>query len=112
MRRTLFFLLALCLVIAIESRAQQWVEVNSPSLHIISDADAKLAGTALWHLEQVRTEFGLLLSRKKVNRNRPILVIGLRNQSEVQALAGGRPTVPGGFAVSGPDDNYLVMDLS
>jgi tetratricopeptide (TPR) repeat protein len=79
---------------------------------MITDADAKLAATGLWHLEQVRTEFGLVLNRKKINRNRPLVVLALRNQAEFQSFAGGKPTLAGGFAVTGPDSNYLVMDLS
>ena len=112
MRRTLLLIFSLCLVFSLRSSAQEWVEVHSQNLRIVTNADAKLASTALWHLEQVRTEFGLILSRKKVSRNRPLLVLGFRNQSEFQSYAGGRPTLPGGFAVSGPDSNYLVMDLS
>ena len=112
MRRTLLLIFSLCLVISLRSNAQEWVEVHSQNLRIVSDGDAKLASSALWHLEQVRTEFGLILNRKKVSRNRPLLVLGFRNASEFQSYAGGKPTVPGGFAVSGPDSNYLVMDLS
>jgi tetratricopeptide (TPR) repeat protein len=112
MRRTLLFLLPLCFVLSVQSSAQEWVEVHSPNLRIIANSDTKLAQTALWHLEQVRTEFGLVLNRKKVSRNRPLLVMGLRNQPDFQTLAGGKPTLPGGFAVSGADNNYLVMDLS
>jgi Tfp pilus assembly protein PilF len=112
MRRTILLLLPLCFVLSIQSSAQDWVEVRSPNLRMITDGDTKLAATALWHLEQVRTEFGLVLSRKKINRNRPLVVLGFRTQSEFQTYAGGKPTLPGGFAVSGPDSNYLVMDLS
>lgn len=112
MRRTLLLIFSLCLVISLRSNAQEWVEVRSQNLRIVADSDAKLASTALWHLEQVRTEFGLILNRKKVSRNRPLLVLGFRNAAEFQSYAGGRPTVAGGFAVSGPDSNYLVMDLS
>jgi Tfp pilus assembly protein PilF len=112
MRRTLLLLFSLCLVLSLRSNAQEWVEVHSPNLRIVTDGDAKLASNALWHLEQVRTEFGLILNRKKVSRNRPLLLIGLRNSAEFQSYAGGRTTLPGGFAVSGADNNYLVMDLS
>lgn len=112
MRRTFLLIFSLCLVVSLQSNAQEWVEVRSQNLRIVADGDAKLASTALWHLEQVRTEFGLILNRRKVSRNRPLLVLGFRNASEFQSYAGGKPTVPGGFAVSGPDNNYLVMDLS
>jgi Tfp pilus assembly protein PilF len=112
MRRALLLLLPLCLVISIHSTAQDWIEVHSPNLRMVTDADTKPAQAVLWRMEQVRTEFGLLLSRKKVNRNRPLLILGLRTPAEFQSFAGGKTTLPGGFAVSGPDSNYLVMDLS
>ena len=111
MRRA-FLLIPLCFLFSLGGWAQDWVEVRSPDLHMISDDDTKSAQTALWRLEQVRTEFGLIMNRKKVNRNRPLLIIGLRNQGEFNSYAGGKPTLPGAFAMSAPDRDYLIADLS
>jgi len=112
MRRALFLTLAFFLTFSISGFAQEWVRVHSPNLQIITDGDTKSAQTALWRLEQVRTQFGLLMNRKKVNRNRPLLIMGLRNESELNSFAGGKPTMPAGFAVSAPDRDYLFVDLS
>jgi len=112
MRRALFLTLAFFLTFSLTGWAQDWVSVHSPNLRIISDGDTKSAQTALWRLEQVRTQFGLLMNRKKVNRNRPLLIVGLRNQAELNSYAEGKTTIPGGFAISAPDRDYLVMDLS
>ncbi len=108
----MFLTLALFVTFSIRGWSQDWVSVHSPNLRIITDGDTKSAQTALWRLEQVRTQFGLLMNRKKVNRNRPLLIIGLRNETELNSFAGGKTTLPGGFAFSAPDRDYLVMDLS
>src|SRR5512143_1227238 len=112
MRRAYLLTLAFFLTFSLAGWAQQWVSVHSPNLRIITDTDTKPAQTALWRLEQVRTQFGLLMNRKKVNRNRPLLIIGVRDAAELDAFAGGKPTLPGGFALSTPDRDYLFMDLS
>ncbi len=112
MRRALFLTLALFVTFSMSGWAQEWVSVHSPNLRIITDGDTKSAQTALWRLEQVRTQFGLLMNRKKVNRNRPLLIIGVRNEAELNSYAEGKTTLPGGFAISAPDRDYLVMDLS
>ena len=112
MRRALFLTLAFILTLSVTGLAQDWVSVHSPNLKIITDGDTKPAQTALWRLEQVRTQFGLMMNRKKVNRNRPLMIIGVRNESELDSYAGGKPTLPGGFAVATPDRDYLFLDLS
>ena len=88
MRRTILLLLPLCLVLSIHSIAQDWVEVRSPNLRMITDGDTKPRRDALWHLEQVRTEFGLVLSRKKINRNRPLFAAWLPNPIRISILCG------------------------
>lgn len=112
MRRALFLTLAFFLTFSISGWAQEWVSVHSPNLQVITDGDTKSAQTALWRLEQVRTQFGLLMNRKKVQRNRPLLIIGVRTEAELNSFAGGRSTLPGGFAMAAPDRDYLFVDLS
>jgi Tfp pilus assembly protein PilF len=112
MRRALFVTLAFFLPLSVAGWAQDWVSVHSPNLKIITDGDTKSAETALWRLEQVRTQFGLMMNRKKVNRNRPLMMVGVRNESELDSYAGGKTTLPGGFAVATPDRDYLFLDLS
>jgi Tfp pilus assembly protein PilF len=112
MRRAFFLSLAFFLTFSMTGWAQEWIAVHSPNLQIISDSDANSARTALWRLEQVRMQFGLLMNRKKVQRNRPLLIVGVRNEAELNSFAGGKPTLPGGFAMAAPDRDYLFVDLS
>jgi len=112
MKRFLVALLPLCLLCTTLSYAQDWIQIHSQNLRMIANSDSKTAANVLWNLEEVRTHFGHMLNRNKVYRNRPILVLGLRGDAEVRALAGGKPTLPGGFALSAPNRDYLVIDLS
>jgi len=111
MKRFLVALLPLCLLCTTLSYAQDWIQIHSQNLRMIANSDSKTAANVLWNLEEVRTHFGHMLNRNKVYRNRPILVLGLRGDAEVRALAGGKPTLPGGFALSAPNRDYLVIDL-
>jgi tetratricopeptide (TPR) repeat protein len=36
----------------------------------------------------------------------------VRNEAELNSFAGGKPTLPGGFAMAAPDRDYLFVDLS
>ncbi|HEU5400353.1 MAG TPA: tetratricopeptide repeat protein [Terriglobales bacterium] len=112
MRRAFFLSFAFLLTLTWTCRAQDWVAVRSPNLQILTDGDAKSAQTALWRLEQVRTQFGLMMNRKKVNRNRSLLIVGVRDETELNTYAGGKATLPGGFAMTAPDRDYLFVDLS
>jgi tetratricopeptide (TPR) repeat protein len=112
MRRAFILTLAFFLTFTITGWAQEWVTVHSPNLRIFTDTDTKSAQTALWRLEQVRTQFGLMMNRKKVNRNRPLLIIGVRDQAELNSFAGGKPSPPGGLAYSTADRDYLLINLS
>lgn len=92
--------------------SQQWVDVRSQNLRMLTNGAPKQSLEALWKLEQARIAFGHVLNRSKVNRNRPTIVLGLPSAEEVRALAGNTPMVAGGFAISTPLRNYLVVDLS
>lgn len=111
MRRLLVPLFALILLSTF-ALSQEWTEVRSTNLRMLTDGSPKQAREILWKLEQARVVFGHLLNRSKVNRNRPFLILGLQSPSEVKALVGERPMFPGGFAMAANDRNYLVVDLS
>ena len=111
MRRLLIIVPAILLFSTILS-AQEWNDVRSPNLHILTNGSTKQATNALWKLEQLRVVFGHQLNRGKLNKNRPLLILGLESPAEVRELAGDAKPVPGGFAYSADDRNYLVIDLS
>lgn len=93
------------------AQAQEWNEVRSQNLRMLTNGSTKQASAALWKLEQARVVFGHLLNRSKLNRNRPLVLVGLQSASEVRALTNAE-LVPGGFALSAKFRNYLVGDLS
>lgn len=115
MRRLLIFAPAILVLLTLLSGfalSQEWIDVRSTNLRMLTDGPAKPAREALWKMEQARVVFGHLLNRDKVNRNRPMLIIGLQSPSAVRALVGNATQVPGGFALSAEDRNYLVLELS
>ena len=111
MRRILFPLFALLLLSGF-ALSQEWTDVRSPNLRMLTQGSSKQARDILWKLEQARIVFGHLLNRSKVNRNRPFLVLGLQSANEVRDLVGDHPMFTGGFAMAAGDRNYLVIDLS
>lgn len=100
------------LVFSFPALAQEWNDVRSPNFHMLTNGSTKVAKDALWKLEQARVVFGHLMNRAKVSRNRPMLIFGLQSASEVRALVGNAQMIPGGFALSTEDRNYIVADLS
>ena len=114
MSRYFWKVLPICfLLIGLQVHAQDWIDMHSQNLQMITDADTKQAQNVLWSLEQLRTEFGHIFNRGKLYRNRPIIVFGLRNAAELKSFAGPQTTSDGGFAISTPDDcNFLVLDVS
>ena len=109
--RRLILLLSFTLI-TLSLSAQEWVQVSSTNFTITSDAGASRTRDALVHLEQVRNVFGRLLNRTRVNRNKPLVILGLQNQSEIRTLIGNEPLLQGGYALATEDRNFLVLDLS
>lgn len=111
MKRLLVLLFALFFFSG-SALSQEWVDMRSQNLRMITNGSQKQSHEALWKLEQARMVFGHLLNRSKVNRNRPTIVLALPSAEEVRTLAGNTPIVAGGFGISTPLRNYLVLDLS
>ena len=102
MRRVCNFIFAAVLITVICSAcawAQEWNEVRSQNLRMLTNGSTKQASAELWKLEQARVVFGHLLNRGKLNRNRPLMLLGLQSAAEVRALTNAE-LVPGGFALS------------
>lgn len=110
--RRIVLLLPLCLLLGLAVQAQEWSEIHSPNLVMITNVEPHRAQDSMWRMEQMRTAFGRLLNRTKVNRNKPLVIFGLQNQAEVRSLVGDAKLIPGGYALASQDRNFLVIDLS
>jgi len=114
--RTLF-----CSALFFTSQAQaaqpakiKWIRVSSDHFSVLSDADEKKVREVAVRLEQMRGVFGQLLFRRKLNLSEPLDVIALssdKEYAEVAPIRQGQPTSAPGFFLSGPDRNYIVLNL-
>ena len=94
--------------------AQQWIEMKSQNFVVISNAGQSSTRTLVWQLEQVRHAFSNLFEWARVDLDRPIAVIAVRDERSMRALApiyweqrgGMRPV---SVWVTGPDRHYLAI---
>ena len=109
--------LALFLVVpaqAAQPAKIKWIRVSSDHFSVLSNADEKKAREVAVRLEQMRGVFGQLLFRRKLNMSEPLEIIALRSDkeyAEVAPIRQGQPTSAPGFFLSGPDRNYIVLNL-
>ncbi|MEP6915743.1 MAG: hypothetical protein ABJC89_08850 [Acidobacteriota bacterium] len=92
----------------------KWIEVRSAHFLVISNDGQSNARTVAWQMEQIRGALAVLWPWAKVDLNRPLTVIALRDEESMKALApefwSKRGSVhPGSVWVSGPDQHYLTL---
>lgn len=113
-RRSL--LLAMCLVIwaAPAGAADDWIEVKSAHFTVVSNAGERATRTLVWQLEQVSSAMKALFSWARVDLNRPLCLIALKDQQSMRLLApqywedrGG--IRPASVWVTGADRHYLAI---
>ena len=92
-----------------------WTRITSSHFSVATDADPKRGHEVLARFEQMRSAFGELLARKRINLSIPFDIIALRNDDEYAKVA---PTSPGqaianaSFFLSGDDRKYFVLNAS
>ena len=109
-------ILGLCLFLATPrtaSAADQWTEVKSAHFTVISNAGDRTTRTLVWQLEQVRSAMVTLWTWARVDLNKPLTVIALKDENSMRALAPkyweGRQVRPASVWVSGPDQHYMAI---
>lgn len=82
-------LLCLAALTASTARAEErpWVEVRSPRFTIVSQAGEKSARDLAWQFEQVHSVFSRAYPWAKLESGRPFVVIAVRNEEGLRALA-------------------------
>ncbi len=110
------FLLCVALVPAAHAAAGQpskpkWIRVSSDHFSVLTDADEKHGREAVVRLEQMRSVFGQLLFRRKLNMSEPLEVIALRTEKEYADVAPARQASSPGFFIAGPDRDFMVLNL-
>ena len=113
----LVFVLTCSLLIPRSLRAadQPWTEVRTPHFVLMTDAGEKKGREVGLRFEQMRSVFGTLLQRAKINIPVPTEIIAFRNHGEIEKYAmlfHGKPVEVAGFFQPGRDRNFIAIDLS
>jgi tetratricopeptide (TPR) repeat protein len=93
----------------------QWVEVRSPNFSVVTDAGEKKGRDVALHFEQMRSVFGQLLARAKVNLPVPLQIVAFRNTKEMRQVApifNGKPTELAGLFEGSEDHSFIMLDMS
>jgi tetratricopeptide (TPR) repeat protein len=93
----------------------QWVEVRSPNFSVITDAGDKRGRDVALHFEQMRSVFGTLMTRAKVNLPVPLQIVAFRNSKELSQVApifNGKPIEVAGLFEGGNDRSFIILDMS
>jgi hypothetical protein len=80
----------LCLVLAAPSAASaadQWNELKTGHFTVMSNASDSSTRALAWQLEQVRSTTKTLWSWAKVDLNKPLTVIAVKDENSMRALA-------------------------
>jgi Flp pilus assembly protein TadD len=91
------------------------VEIKSPHFSVVTDAGEKRGRETAVKFEQMRTVFGAMLAKARVNLPVPLQIIAFRNTKEFRQFAPlfhGKPTQLAGLFQSGGDRNFILLDMS
>jgi TPR repeat protein len=94
--------------------ADQWIEVKSPHFLVTSNAGQGDARDLAWQLEQIRSAIAALWPWARVDLNKPLTVLVVRDEASMKALAPEywerKGSVhPSSVSVDGADQNYLAI---
>src|SRR5437868_1982082 len=113
MRRRLLPLLFLALALPAAARASErpWVEITTPHFLVDSNAGEQEGARLGWQFEQVRAVFGTLWPWAHTQSGRRFVVIVVRDEAGLRALAPQYWEHKGGLHpeavfVDGPDRDY------
>ena len=116
-----FILLSLALLLyrpalALASSDQpHWIRLTSSHFSVVTDAEEKKGKEILVRFEQMRSLFGQLLMRNRVNLSEPVDIIALRSDDEyikVAPIHQGQAIADPSFFIPGEDRDYVVLNVS
>lgn len=109
------FVALLCSVSSAFASEPQWVEVRSPNFSVVTDAGEKRGREVAMRFEQMRSVFGTLVTKLKVNLPVPLEIVAFRNTKEMRQVAplfNGKPTQVAGLFQPGEDRSFIMLDMS
>jgi hypothetical protein len=89
----------------------KWIEIHTAHFSILTDAGDKRGREVALRMEQMRSVFGQLISRQKLNMSVPVTVIAFKSDTEYGAVAPDKLTFAKGFYVPGYDHIYICLNL-
>jgi tetratricopeptide (TPR) repeat protein len=90
-----------------------WVRVSSSHFQVVTNADPRQGQQVAIRFEQMRTAFGQLLIKSRVNLPEPVEIIALRPEDYSAAVpARPDPLLSDAFFISGEDRYYFVLNLA
>jgi len=119
--RTPGFALALLLIFVcslgsslVRAAEPQWLELRSAHFTVITDAGDKKGREVVLRFEQMRSVFGQLLMRRRLNMPVPLTIFALKDDQRYYAMAplqDGKPIGAPGFFVPGEDHQFIVLNV-
>ena len=91
-----------------------WTEVRSEHFTVITDTGEKNGRRVADQFEQMRTIFGLLFGRAKINQPVPLEIIAFRNSKELRKYSPifkGKVVELAGFFQQGEDKDFIALDM-
>lgn len=91
-----------------------WLEVRSGHFVVITDAGDKKGREIALRFEQMRSVFGILLGKQKLNQSVPLTILAFKSDKSYYQLAPlrqGQPIEASGFLIRGDDQDFVVLNL-
>ena len=94
--------------------ADKWIEVKSPHFTVTSNASQGEATTIAWEFEQIRSAISTLWTWARVDLNKPLVIIAVKDENSMRALAPQyweqkNAIHPASVWVENADQNYLAI---
>ncbi len=92
----------------------QWMRLNSSHFSLVTNGEDAQGHLVIARFEQMRSAFGQLLLRTRINLPEPIEIVALRTEEDYSAVVPGRSgqLLSDGFFLPGEDRYYFVVNLS
>src|ERR1700751_6299063 len=91
-----------------------WLEIRSGHFIVVTDAGEKKGREVALRFEQMRSSFGILLSKQKLNQSVPLTILGFKSHKSYYQLAPlrqGQPIDAPGFLIPGDDQDFIALNL-
>lgn len=120
--------IALCLVplmltlplVAASEQPSPWLEIHSTHFAVITDAGEKKGREVALRFEQMRSVFGSLLGKDRLNQSIPLTILAFKSDKTYFQLAPLRRSSTGetqpidtpGFFLPGDDQDFIALNLA